>query len=304
MKIFVSWSGNPSLAVATVLREWLLDVFTGVKVFVSKEDIRKGKQWMSEISQELNDTNFGIACLTQDNMTAPWLLFEAGALSKHIKESAVCTLLLGGLRPGDVEGPLSHLQHTIFEKDDVFRMIKDINNVLDGERREEGRLKKLFDKYWTDLETNVAKALKTTTKAENKRKTDDMLYELLETTNFIARNLHPEPRTLEEHFLAAQLGKGRRVWPGTETIWGGVLTRLSASLPAAIISFLSTARTTFTDNIFQVVFPFESELNFYKFYREEPARKKLEAMIRNALAEMNLGENCEILFSFMSKPAG
>src|SRR5689334_6415603 len=138
MKIFISWSGKPSLGVATALREWLPDIFNGVKVFVSAEDVRKGKRWLLEISKELDDCNFGIACLTHENMNAPWLLFETGALSKSLKESSVCTLLLGGLRVGDVEGPLSNLQHTAFEREDFYKLLRSINEELGAEKREEG----------------------------------------------------------------------------------------------------------------------------------------------------------------------
>jgi hypothetical protein len=110
MKIFVSWSGKPSLAVATALKEWLPYIFNGIDLFVSSEDIRKGKRWPAEVSKELGATNFGIVCLTPDNLDAPWLLFEAGALSKSVAEASVFTLLTGGLRIGNIEGPLSHFQ--------------------------------------------------------------------------------------------------------------------------------------------------------------------------------------------------
>ena len=60
-------------------------------------------------------------------MEAPWLLFESGALSKSVAEASVYTLLTGGLRIGDIEGPLSHFQHTVFEKEDFFKLVKSIN---------------------------------------------------------------------------------------------------------------------------------------------------------------------------------
>src|SRR5258707_22079 len=117
MKIFISWSGKQSLSVATALRDWLPYIFNGAELFVSSEDIRKGKRWLLEVAKELDSSNFGIVCLTRENLEAPWVIFEAGALSKSFKEASVSTLLVGGLGIADIKGPLSHFQHTIFEKE-------------------------------------------------------------------------------------------------------------------------------------------------------------------------------------------
>jgi hypothetical protein len=57
---------------------------------MSAADIDKGAKWSTEISRELEQANFAVSCLTPENLNEPWLLFEAGALSK--KDGAqVCT---------------------------------------------------------------------------------------------------------------------------------------------------------------------------------------------------------------------
>jgi TIR domain len=129
MKIFISWSGPHSLAVATALKEWLPFIFTDIQTFVSSDDVRKGKRWLVEIARELSTCNFGIVCLTPDNLESPWLFFEAGALSK-LKASHVCTLLFGNLRPGNIEGPLSHFQATVFSKTDFFGCVAQFGGEL------------------------------------------------------------------------------------------------------------------------------------------------------------------------------
>jgi len=66
-------------------------------------------RWSIELSKELEAASFGILCLTPDNLNSAWLLFEAGALTKHA-EGRACCLLFGGLRPADVSGPLSQFR--------------------------------------------------------------------------------------------------------------------------------------------------------------------------------------------------
>ena len=47
---------------------------------------------------ELENSTFGILCVTKDNINAPWLSFEAGALSKTMDKSFVspfCLILRG-----------------------------------------------------------------------------------------------------------------------------------------------------------------------------------------------------------------
>jgi len=82
MKLFICWSGETSMEIATFLREWLPTVHHNIKPFISTEDIGKGIRWAKSLASELEDTNFGIVCLTSENLAAPWLHFEAGALSK------------------------------------------------------------------------------------------------------------------------------------------------------------------------------------------------------------------------------
>ena len=67
MKVFLSWSGDKSREVALILNEWLPNVMQWVKPFMSAEDIKKGARWSADVAKELEDTNFGIICVTPDN---------------------------------------------------------------------------------------------------------------------------------------------------------------------------------------------------------------------------------------------
>ena len=84
MKLFVSWSGTVSQQLADEVRRWVPLILPAAQPFITTTDIDKGARWQGEISRELNDSNYGIVCLTKDNLTSQWLAFEAGALSKHL----------------------------------------------------------------------------------------------------------------------------------------------------------------------------------------------------------------------------
>jgi len=68
MKVFISWSGETSKAVATALYDWLPEVIQNGQPWISNHDIHLGEQ--------LPELKIGILCLTPDNLSAPWILFE------------------------------------------------------------------------------------------------------------------------------------------------------------------------------------------------------------------------------------
>lgn len=106
MRVFLSWSGERSRAIAEVLKEWLPSVLQAIRPYFSPEDTTKGSRWASEIAKELEASRIALLVITPENQEAPWLLFEAGALSKNLDRSRVCPLLFGGMEPTDVKGPL------------------------------------------------------------------------------------------------------------------------------------------------------------------------------------------------------
>ena len=114
MKVFVSWSGAVSHEVALAFKEWLPLVIQSIDPYVSSEDIQKGARWSVDVEKALAESRFGIICLTEDNLTAPWINFEAGALSKAIENAQVnvCPFLFN-IRQSSVEGPLSQFQSVL-----------------------------------------------------------------------------------------------------------------------------------------------------------------------------------------------
>lgn len=90
--VFISWSGSPSREYAKALSDWLPKVLQNVETFFSPDDIDKGVRWGDTISKVLDTAQVGILCLTRESLGMPWLLFEAGALSKRLAKSRVCPL--------------------------------------------------------------------------------------------------------------------------------------------------------------------------------------------------------------------
>jgi len=144
MKIFISWSGDLSHKIALLLKDWTQDVIQTIEPYVSTEDIDKGARWFTDISVQLEDTDFGIICLTPENLNAPWILFEAGALSKSIDRSKVCPFL-SELAPSDIVGPLAQFQACTPTKDDMFRLLRTMNQALGERALEEAKLLKAFE---------------------------------------------------------------------------------------------------------------------------------------------------------------
>lgn len=152
MKVFVSWSGELSQKYAKALKEWLEQCIQSVEVFFSSEDIEKGENWQIKISGELQDTNYGIVCLTPENIDAPWIHFEAGALSKML-DSRVMVLAIN-INFSDIKGPLKAFQATKFEQDDLYKLLKAINTTQEKPLSEE-KLRNSFDAFWPQFKSKI-----------------------------------------------------------------------------------------------------------------------------------------------------
>src|SRR5688572_24049156 len=87
LRVFISWSGARSKAIAEALRGWVPRVLQSVHPWMSGEDIYAGARWLAEIQAQLSQTGVGIICVTPENQHSPWLNFEGGALSKTLPES-------------------------------------------------------------------------------------------------------------------------------------------------------------------------------------------------------------------------
>lgn len=178
MEVFISWSGPRSEKVAEALRDWLPSVIQSVEPFMSAADIDKGSRWSNDIAERLRSTQFGLICLTPENLTAPWLLFEAGALSKSIESSRVVPYLYG-LPLAQLEGPLAQFQAALANKSSTLEVVQSINSALEGNSLDPARLLRAFDNWWSDLETALDNIPEATVEAPPTRTDRDILEEIL-----------------------------------------------------------------------------------------------------------------------------
>ena len=113
-----------------------------VEPWMSDDSIDGGARWNDAIVKALEETDFGIVCVTRANQTAPWLNFEAGAVAKKVGRGRVVPLLID-LPPTDLEGPLTAFQWRLLNEKDVRRLVHDLNKTAEEhvpERRWMGSL--------------------------------------------------------------------------------------------------------------------------------------------------------------------
>lgn len=198
MKIFISWSGDSSREIGETFRNWLPEVLQFVQPYFTPNDIEKGQRWSSEIASHLEASKFGLMCITSENLLSPWLMFEAGAISKSTASSRVCPLLFN-VETSQLTGPLLQFQATAFSRDEVFKFVSNINEFHD-QPLGELNLQRAFNRCWPELEEKISSIIskpKTQIKTPNRTQTD-MIEEILNHVRTL--NNKPEDESIH-HWL-------------------------------------------------------------------------------------------------------
>ena len=155
--IFFSWSGEPSQEVAKALRKWMPKMIQAIKPFLSSEDIRSGDDWFRKLSEVLDECQFGIFCLTRANLVAPWVQYEAGAIAKHLNGARVVPLLID-VDKKDVQRPLGGFQMRTTSREDMLRLVVDINAALGDDGIEAAEVEVVFNQWWPQLDADLQTA--------------------------------------------------------------------------------------------------------------------------------------------------
>lgn len=215
--IFISWSGKRSLHAAEALRDWLPNVIQAAKPWMSDQDIEKGTRALTEVGKALEGMKVGIICLTPENLDAPWILYEAGALSKAFSDdkTRLCTYLLAGLKPENVKPPLSMFQWTKSEKEDSKRLLQTVNSAISEEPLPPERLDKIFDTWWPELEAKLKRLPTPEKEVDVRRDPAEMISEILE----LCRQYLPSRNTVTIEPTFNRLETLRRAFPKSRSIW-------------------------------------------------------------------------------------
>jgi len=191
MKLFISWSGERSKALAVALKDWLPLVLHYAEPWLSEADIEAGQRWADAVAKELEACNFGVLCISRDNLNSPWVLFEAGALAKSLDGSRVTPLLLD-IDFREISGPLAQFQAKKFEKKGVLELVQSLNSNA-AHPVPEDRYKQLFDALWPELEKRVAAIPKATTAAKQARPQAEVLEELVGAVRAMEMRVREQP---------------------------------------------------------------------------------------------------------------
>jgi hypothetical protein len=173
---------------ASAFNEWLPSVLQIVRPYFTPSDIEKGIRWNVDIANELQECQFGMFFLTPQNTNAPWLTFEAGALSKYIETAHVCPLLFD-LETTDISGPLAQFQATKFKRQEVRKLTETVNSAAGGQAISMDVLRHSFEKFWPDLDKKVSSILHRSKapKTGRIRSDRDLLEEMLQICRVTAR---------------------------------------------------------------------------------------------------------------------
>ncbi|WP_404474204.1 toll/interleukin-1 receptor domain-containing protein [Microbacterium aerolatum] len=197
MRVFISWSGEQTRRLGNELKDFIDTTFAGhVQTFLSDADIAPGERFLSVVNDNLDDAAIGIVLLTSTNLTAPWILFEAGALAGKTGTGSVIPLLVDIDRAA-LTPPLSQFQNVYGSiETDVRKLCQRLRDVA-GPYLNPSSFEVLFADAWPRLEAAlaVARDIPKTGKATlPPRPQGEVLDEILLGVNALVRNGRTTPR--------------------------------------------------------------------------------------------------------------
>jgi len=223
VRVFISWSGEPSRSIAQALRDWLPSVVQHIEPWMSDEEIKSGTRWTDEVMKALDGTGYGIICVTAANQHQPWLIFEAGALAKRVGEDIARVVpLCIDLKSTEITGPLTTFQARKLDEEGVKKVVLDLMSLRDNPPTKE-QTARVFGRMWPELEAqiNEAKGMAFDVRIEQ-RTAEDMLEELVERVRRLDRRNGttiigaPREATAEEQ---AAIDRHRRMFPKETEPW-------------------------------------------------------------------------------------
>ena len=109
--------------------------------------------WRKVLAEACQEADFGIVCLTRDNIYNPWIHFEAGAIFRDFDKPRVIPVVLGQEK---VQQPFSDLQVCQADRDGIFRVLE---RMAEATPDKLARCRKLHERFWEDLERSFERAM-------------------------------------------------------------------------------------------------------------------------------------------------
>lgn len=255
MQIFISWSGDRSCSLAIHLHEWLRTVVQRAETWMSDRDIEAGQRWSEELAARIKSANFGIICLTPENIKSPWVHFEAGALAEVIGSARLVPVLLG-LRRAELNFPLAQFQAVEVTREGLLSLATAINRNLGDQKLDTVILSNAFSAGWPYVENIIEKLQQSASNSfDHKQKSDrQILEDLLEGVRTIGfqlgnksfANIREEAQSWEEFYIQgvnlANRRGGAEVDKRALSAYNSAIAFAPADLPINVFSRLYAYR--------------------------------------------------------------
>ncbi|MCP3944968.1 MAG: hypothetical protein GY710_26300 [Desulfobacteraceae bacterium] len=160
MTLFISWSGTQSQKVAKQLVVMLKQLFPNIKSFMSEQQIEIGQRPLEIIANELKESDFGIICVTEESIIAPWVLFEAGCISKKCGISRLMPYMINIDRKLFQGNPLEQFQNAKSDKKGTYKLVTTIYTVFKEfteDHRNISEFKEHFELVWNKYKEKIDK---------------------------------------------------------------------------------------------------------------------------------------------------
>ena len=157
---------------------------------MSSTDIPPGRQWYEKLAEQLADCDVGLVCLSPENSTNLWLMFEAGALAKSTRMGSIITIRTN--LDLDLPAPLSMYQAVHIDREGLRSLMKTLAADDNESKLEPTEFETLFNHLWPAIEADLQTKLNALGPNQQivqsaKSKSDR---ELLEELLILARSSH------------------------------------------------------------------------------------------------------------------
>ena len=150
MSVFISWSKRRSKEVAIALRQLLDECLCPMGIWTSTVDMGAGLKWFEEIERHLGEATVGIVCITPENFTSPWVLFEAGSM---LRAGRLIPYLVDA-EVQELPGPLQQYQACPTTRDGTLTLVRAVNASA-PKPIDDRILETRFDAFWPTADQTI-----------------------------------------------------------------------------------------------------------------------------------------------------